>query len=212
MNALIKRQNSAVVQWLLRVLVTCTFISVESVAEPASNYIPISTLTTASSSIVASENSQHIFTANFDAGSVTGTDASNPDKKHEQRVGKDVRRLALGLNESQLLVSDTLGGEFIWLDAKTLNVQQRLNTGGRPFGVIYDRQRNLYWATLFETAQLLGLNAQGEIVHKIDTPETPRGLALTPDGRLLITHAMTGQLSIWSLEGCLLYTSPSPRD
>ncbi|MEH6628775.1 MAG: hypothetical protein V7739_20225, partial [Motiliproteus sp.] len=36
---------------------------------------------------------------------------------------------------------------------------------------------------------------------QIDTAETPRGLALTDDGRLLVSHAMTGELSIYQTGG-----------
>ncbi len=152
-----------------------------------------------SSSVVLATGTQRMFTANFDAGSVTWASLANPENKREAIIGKDIRRLALGAEERQLLASDTLGGEFLWLDADTLEVEYRLALGGRPFGVIYDARRKIYWATLFETGQLLGLNTRGELLVRLDTLETPRGLALTTDGRLLISHAMTGQLSIWRL-------------
>jgi len=192
MNQGIKMQNSLGCSWALWVIFLCAIFG--STVVNASS----------SSSIVYAEDTQRIFTANLDAGSVTWAELAKqqppaPLRRREVAIGKDLRRLALGGNGRQLLVSDYLEGEFIWLDADTLNVEYRLKTGGRPFGVIYDAKKNIYWATLFEAGKLLGLNHRGEIVAEINTPETPRGIALTADGRLLITHAMTGQLSIWSL-------------
>lgn len=153
----------------------------------------------ASSSIVYAEKSDQLFTANLDAGSITRARLASTDDKHEQSVGRDIRRLALGLDDQQLLATDTLGGQLLWLDANTLEVTHQLKVDGRPFGVIYDASHQLYWVTLFETGALLGVNTEGQIITTTETPETPRGLALTSDGRLLMTHAMTGQLSIWSL-------------
>ncbi|UZE95900.1 YncE family protein [Alkalimarinus alittae] len=157
------------------------------------------TLPVASSSIVYSESGGQLFTANFDAGSVTRATLSNTQNKLENTIGRDIRRLALGLNERQILATDTLGEQLFWLDANTLEIDYQLNVQGRPFGVVYDISRKLYWVTLFEASLLLGVDTEGQIIVKIETPETPRGLALTADGRLLMTHAMTGQLSVWSL-------------
>ncbi|WP_250656464.1 YncE family protein [Alkalimarinus coralli] len=152
----------------------------------------------ASSSIVYAEKSGQLFTANFDAGSVTRAQLSDGSKRLERPLGRDVRRLALGVDEKQLLATDTLSGQLFWLNTATLEIEHQLKVGGRPFGVIFDRSRSLYWVTLFESSKLLGVNSRGEVVVEVETPETPRGLALTADGRLLITHAMTGQLSVWS--------------
>ena len=200
----IQMQNRVSRLCFLWVISLCVFFSSGLVNATSNSSI-------SSSSIIVAEHSQRMFTANLDAGSVTWSELTNsqltrpqpPESSHrlEVAIGKDLRRLALGNNERQLLVSDYLAGELIWLDADTLNVEYRLKTGGRPFGVIYDAKKKIYWATLFETGKLLGLNHSGEIVADINTPETPRGIALTVDGRLLITHAMTGQLSIWSLAG-----------
>ena len=152
-----------------------------------------------SSSIIHATKNNKIYSANFDGGSVTWANPQNPQHKLEKSIGKDLRRLALNENETQLLVSDYLSGEFIWLDADTLKVQHRLSTSGRPFAVLYDPKNKIYWATLFESGKLLGLTDNAEIAYSVDTIETPRGLALTDDGRLLITHAMTGQVSIWDV-------------
>ena len=153
---------------------------------------------TSSSSMVYGKLSDHIYTANFDGGSVTWANIKNPAEKKERAIGKDIRRIALNEDETQLLASDYLSGDLIWLDALTLKEQHRLTVNGRPFGIIFDAKNNMYWATLFESSEILALSQDGEILHQFKSLETPRGLALTDDGRLLVSHAMTGQISIWN--------------
>jgi len=152
---------------------------------------------TSSSSIIQGQNTQRIYTANFDGGSVTWASIKNPTEKKEQSIGKDIRRIAFNKDETQLLASDYLAGDLIWLDAHTLKEQHRLKVNGRPFGVIFDSTNNVYLATLFESSELIALSENGKILYRLAIPETPRGLAITDDGRLLISHAMTGQVSIW---------------
>ena len=153
---------------------------------------------TSSSSIAYATLSERIYTANFDGGSITWANTKNPTQKKEHAIRKDIRRLALNKDENQLLTADYQSGELIWLNAHTLKEQHRLKIQGRPFAIIFDPTNQLYWATLFESSELLALNDKGEVLHKIKTLETPRGLALTNDGRLLISHAMIGAISIWN--------------
>jgi len=152
-----------------------------------------------SSSIINNSNGSILYTANFDGGSITAINPNTVTNRREQVLGKDIRRLALNHDESQLLASDYLGGKIFWLDSESLKVEHELNVDGRPFGIVHDNQSQLYWLTLFEKSQLLALNEHGHIVYRLDTLETPRGLALTSDKRLLVSHAMTGQVSIYDV-------------
>jgi len=154
-----------------------------------------------SSSIISTRDGTMIYTANLDGGSITAINSTDKGGRRERVLGKDIRRLVLNHDESQLLASDYLGGKVFWLDSESLVVEYELEVGGRPFGIIHDDESKLYWISLFETDQLLALNQQGNIVQTIDTIETPRGLALTSDKRLLVTHAMTGQVSIYNVAG-----------
>lgn len=72
-----------------------------------------------------------------------------------------------------------------------------LKVGKRPFGIVYDVRRDLYWVALFEDHQLVGVSAEKGFIYRTDTLETPRGLALLSDGRLLVSHAMIGKVSVF---------------
>lgn len=162
-----------------------------------------SVLANSSSSIIQSRDGSVLYTANFDGGSISATKLGAAKEKKdiitEVVLGKDLRRLALNHDETQLLVSDYVAGKVFWLDSQDLSIEHELKVGGRPFGIIHDDQSQLYWLTLFEKSQLVALNQSGKVVQTIDTLETPRGLALTSDKRLLVTHAMTGQVSIYDV-------------
>jgi len=152
-----------------------------------------------SSSIIEKSDGHAIYSANFDGGSITLINPNALMDRKERVLGKDIRRLALNHDESQLLVSDYVGEKVFWLDSENLTVEHELAIAGRPFGIVHDKQSQLYWLTLFEKGQLLALNQSGDIVFQLDTLETPRGLALTADKRLLVSHAMTGQVSIYDV-------------
>lgn len=152
-----------------------------------------------SASLIKNSAGSRIFSANFDGGSITAINADGVSQRLEVSVGKDIRRIALNADEDQLLATDYVSGKLLWLRANDLTIEHELNVGGRPFAVIYDAFSQLYWVTLFEASELLAVNERGAIVHRITTHETPRGLALTRDQRLLVSHAMTGQLSIYQL-------------
>lgn len=156
-------------------------------------------LPNSSGSIVKKQDGSFLFSANFDGGSVTLVNTNNLSQRIEVNIGKDIRRLSLNSSETQLLATDYLSGSLILLNAKNLEVEERVEVGGRPFGVVHDNLRKLYWVALFESSQVVAVNESGEIVHRVDVLETPRGLAITRDGRLLISHSMTGQLSIYQL-------------
>ena len=80
-----------------------------------------------------------------------------------------------------------------------LEQEKAIPTGHRPYGVIFDPKRRWFWVTLFESARLQAYDRAGNLQLDAKTAETPRGLALTNDDRLLLTHAMTGQLAIYDL-------------
>ncbi len=98
---------------------------------------------TSSSSIIYAAQSNKIYTANFDGRSITWANSKDPKQKREASIGKDIRRLALNYDETQLLASDYLNGDFIWLNAKTLKEEYRVSTSGRPFGIVYDHKNKL---------------------------------------------------------------------
>ncbi|GGK63513.1 cytochrome D1 domain-containing protein [Amphritea balenae] len=153
-----------------------------------------------SSSILASADQQYIYTANFDAGSISrssGTSEQGDKAFKEISLGQDIRRIALSSDGKRLAATDYLGDRIYLLNAANLELIKTIDTGRRPFALIYDTKHQLFWATLFEANKLIAFDNEGTIRNEVDTADTPRGLALTDDGRLLVSHAMTGQISIY---------------
>ncbi|MCW8886177.1 MAG: hypothetical protein OQK12_13150, partial [Motiliproteus sp.] len=152
-----------------------------------------------SSSLILVDKNQ-LFSANFDGGSITRTDLKSIDQPIEKALGRDIRRLAITDDGKLIAASAYLDGRIYILDAQSLEVVNSFKTGRRPFAILFDAANQLFWATLFEDHQIIAFDRQGNVLQQVDTVDTPRGLALTDDGRLLVTHAMTGQVSIYSTQ------------
>lgn len=152
-----------------------------------------------SRSVVTSDDQQTLYTANFDAGSLSKINLDNAYQRTSVILGKDIRRLALSADNRLLAATDYLSNKVFLLDADTLEIKHQVHTGNRPFAVVYDNNREIFWVSLFENNRLIGITRRGKIKHNIEVADTPRGLAMTDDNRLLITHAMTGEISIYAL-------------
>ncbi|MBV1922343.1 MAG: hypothetical protein KUG73_16825, partial [Pseudomonadales bacterium] len=178
-------------------LLTLISLSISSQASPLTA-TPVS-----SGSLQWSADKQWIYSANLWQGSISKLPADIANPAHAQPneliLGQDIRRIAINSHQSELLATDYLGNEVILVDTKNWSIKQRIATGKRPFGVVYQASHNRYWVSLFESHQIIAIQ-EGKIIATIDTAETPRGLALTSDNRLLVTHSMTGQLSIYSVD------------
>lgn len=149
-----------------------------------------------------------LYSANLAAGSVSRVAKADGRILAEAALGGDLRQLAQG-RDGRLLVSDYSGDRLLLLGSD-LTLKRTIHTDRRPYGVLFDPQRNWYWVTLFEAGRLQAYDQAGERVLDAPTLETPRGLALTDDGRLLVTHAMTGQLSIYALGTHPITALPTP--
>jgi hypothetical protein len=109
-------------------------------------------------------------------------------------LGGTIERIALA--PGLLAATDPVGGKVHILDSESLKVKTSATVAGRPFGIVWDGRNRLFWVTTFEGGRLLGMESNGTIKIDMAVEETPRGLALLSDGRLLITHAMTGKVSL----------------
>ncbi|MBP6792866.1 MAG: hypothetical protein KA130_15255, partial [Aeromonas sp.] len=138
-----------------------------------------------------------LVTANQSAGSVTLLERGTGKRLNEVQLGGDLRQLARADN-GPLLVTDYRGDRLLLLDDE-LELEKVIPTGHRPYGVIFDAKRQWFWVTLFEGGRLQAYDRAGNLQLDVATAETPRGLALTDNDRLLLTHAMTGQLAIYDL-------------
>ena len=150
-----------------------------------------------SGSFITSADDQYLYSANFDAGSVSRIAVADPRQRQEQHLGRDVRRVALDNQDAVLAVTDDLVEKLWLLDAKTLRIKHTVALQKKPFGVVYDARNGLFWVTLYESGELAGISPKGKVRYRLNTADTPRGLALLRDGRLLVSHAMTGQVSIY---------------
>ena len=142
-------------------------------------------------------SSPRLLTANQGAGSVTLLARDSGERIEEAHLGGDLRQLARA-PDGTLLVTDYSGDRLLLLGAN-LKLEKAIPTGRRPYGVIFDPKRGWFWVSLFEAARLQAYDLNGTLRLDVATAETPRGLALTDDDRLLLTHAMTGQLAIYDL-------------
>src|SRR5262245_17547454 len=77
----------------------------------------IASATPESGSLMQSRDQKVLFSANFDAGSVSRLDAITGARQVERAIGRDVRRVALSQDERVLAATDSLGGRLVLLDA-----------------------------------------------------------------------------------------------
>ncbi|MDH2431483.1 YncE family protein [Pokkaliibacter sp. MBI-7] len=150
-----------------------------------------------SSSAFVLRNHQ-LFSANYEAGSVSKIDEQTGALQAEVALGKDIRSVALSDDDAALvLATDYVDDKVFLLSTNKLAVKQVIEVGHRPYAAVFDSVNKLFWVTLFEDHKLLAIDTAGQIVATTDTADTPRGLALLDDGRLLVSHAMTGEVSIY---------------
>jgi len=149
-----------------------------------------------SRSIALSADGQTLISANFDNGSVSRLDRTSGQRLQEQTLGQDIRRIAQSSDGQLLAATDYTGHAVFLLRADNLDIVQRIPLPKKPFAVLYDPHHEYFWVTLFASAEVVAIDHSGTIIHRIAVAPTPRGLALTDDGRLFVTHAMTGQISI----------------
>ena len=138
-----------------------------------------------------------LYSANGDGGSVSKIDRRTGARLAEARLGGDIRTVALDPSNGVVAATDYKGGALDLLDAVSLSMKRRVAVDGRPYGVVYDQRNQIFWTTATESGRLFGVSEDGSIRSEVKTEETPRGLALLPDGRLLVTLAMTGKIAIY---------------
>ena len=156
-----------------------------------------------STSLLLVPNEASLLSANFDAGSVSLIDRQSGERQQELTLGRDIRRIALAADGSspRFLVSDYLGDELILVDLQRFQEIKRIKVPARPFGVVYHARLKRFYASTYEASRLLVLNRNGELLFELNTAATPRGLLLTDDERLLVSHALTGEVSFYDVSG-----------
>ncbi len=152
---------------------------------------------TSSSALYLTKDTNYIYSANLDGGSVTKTDANTGKKVFEKVLGTDIRRIAFKNDESVYGVTDFMKNRVYFLNSQNA-VIKTIKTKNRPHAIIYDEKNKYFFVSIYEDNELWVIDDTSfEVLNKIKTDKTPRGLALTDDGRLLVSHAMIGMVSIY---------------
>lgn len=151
-----------------------------------------------SRSLLLEPGGKTLLSANFDGGSVSRIDRATGKRLTETPLGGDLRAIAEDAPDGILAVTDYTGEAVSFLNATDLTLRRRIDLVGRPSGVVYDTRNRLFWIAATEGNQLYGVTPSGRTMTTLITAEAPRGLALLPDGRLLVSHATIGALSIYN--------------
>ncbi|MEX6505488.1 multiheme c-type cytochrome [Jiella sp. M17.18] len=150
-----------------------------------------------SSSLLLPADGTRLWSANFDAGSISAVDRKSGQRLGEAVLGGDIRTLAFNADASLIAATDETGGTLDLVDPTSFSLKRKVTLGGRPHGVVFDRRNDLFWVTATESGKLYGVAEDGTVKVDMAVAETPRGLALLSDGRLLVTHAFLGTVSIY---------------
>ncbi len=152
-----------------------------------------------SSALYLTKDTKYIYSANLDGGSVTKIDAKTGEKIFEKVLGSDIRRIAFKSDESIYGgVTDFMKNRVLFLNSNN-EILKTIKTKNRPpHAILYDEKNRYFFVSIYEDNELWVIDDKSfEVLNKIKTDKTPRGLALTDDGRLLVSHAMIGMVSIY---------------
>ncbi len=160
-------------------------------------YPTLSYSSVSSSALYLTKDSKYIYSANGDGGSITKIDSKTGKRIFEKVLGKDIRTIAFNDDESIYGATNYKQNKITFLNKKN-EIIKIVNTKNRPYGIIYDKKNRYFFVTIFEDNELLIIDDKDfKIIKTIKTLKTPRGMALTDDGRLLVTHSMIGKISIY---------------
>ncbi|MCT2581729.1 YncE family protein [Actinophytocola gossypii] len=96
----------------------------------------------------------------------------------------------------RVLVADTRGGALLAFSLDPLLMRQRYPVEGAPYGLAYDRERDLVWVTLTGTNEVVGFDVAGEEPeekHRFPTVEQPNSVAVDPNSGRVIVASATGK-------------------
>ena len=167
-------------------------IAIFLIFTPSLSYSSVS-----SSALYLTKDKQYIYSANLDGGSVSKIDAKSGKKIFEKVLGSDIRRIAFNSDESIYGVTDYMKNRVYFLNRDNKIIKE-IKTKNRPHAIIYDEKSRCFYVTIYEDSEILVIDDKNfNIAKTVKTLETPRGIALTDDGRILVTHTMIGSVTIY---------------
>ena len=150
-----------------------------------------------SRSLLLETGGKTLLSANFDGGSVSRIDRATGKRLAEAVLGGDIQSITVDPDDNLIAATDYTGDKVSLLASGTLAVKRRIAIPDRPAGIVYDHRNRLFWVAATEGNRLYGIAPDGAIKVDMEVAESPRGLALMPDGRLLVSHAFIGAVSIY---------------
>jgi hypothetical protein len=100
----------------------------------------------------------------------------------------------------RVLVVDTRGGALLAFSLDPLLLRQRYPVAGAPFGIAYDRSRDLAWVTLTATNEVVGYHVAGEEPkerYRFPTVAQPNTVTVDPgSGRVFVASANGGGIQV----------------
>lgn len=95
----------------------------------------------------------------------------------------------------RVLVTDTRGGALLVFSVGPLLLRQNYPVAGAPYGIAYDRERDIAWVTLTRTNEVVGYDVAGEQPkekYRFPTVSQPNTVAVDPNSGRVIVASGTG--------------------
>jgi DNA-binding beta-propeller fold protein YncE len=103
----------------------------------------------------------------------------------------------------RVLVTDTRGGALLAFSLDPLLLRQNYPVAGAPYGITYDRKRDLAWVTLTEKNEVVGYDVAGEEPkekYRFPTVSQPNTVAVDPKtGRVVVASGTGDGIQVISL-------------
>jgi len=96
----------------------------------------------------------------------------------------------------RVLVADTRGDALLAFSLDPLLLRQNFPVPGAPYGLAYDRERDVLWVTLTETNEVVGYDVAGEEpreLHRFPTVEQPNTVTVDEKSGRVIVASATGK-------------------
>lgn len=94
----------------------------------------------------------------------------------------------------RVLVTDTRGGALLAFSVDPLLLRQNYPVAGAPYGIAYDRERDIAWVTLTKTNEVVGYEVAGEQPkerYRFPTVSQPNTVAVDPSsGRVIVASGV----------------------
>ncbi len=150
--------------------------------------------------IALTPDGETVVVANSDSSSVSLVDVAARALLTEIEVGRDPRVVAVDAAGVFAWVSNRDDGTVSRIELAGRRVDGTFPVGHQPFGVVVGSTGRV-WIAAEGVDEVRALDsATGSLLAVVPTEDRPRGLALAPDGRLWVTHFLSGRISVLDVD------------